>query len=153
MIRESIGTSANNDPDNYLLLGIAAAQGNLNLVDVLLNAGAEVNPKNSLVVEPLWYATTNGHLYIVRRLLNAGARIKSHSGRNMFLPAVVSGNAELVSVFLEHGAHPNEVIQGWAKPLMLAISLGHKEVADRLRDAGADRLDGLELTHKFAMQT
>lgn len=139
LIRANAGINAPPEFGLCRLLGIAAAQGNLKLVDALLAVGADLNPTDHRIVEPLWYATANGHVDIVRRLLKAGARIKSPSGRNMFLPAVVSGNAELVSVFLKHGANPNEEFRGWPRPLMLAIRLGHKEVANGLRNAGADQ--------------
>ena len=134
------------------LLGIAAAHGNLDLVNALLAMGAELNPTDRHIVEPLWYATANGHVDIVKRLLRAGARTKGCSGRNMFLPAVVSGNAELVSMFLDYGANPNEEFRGWLTPLELAMRLGHQETANLLRNAGADQTAILEKVEKEAMQ-
>ena len=134
------------------LLGMAAAQGNLDLVNTLLAMGADLNPTDQTIVEPLWYATANGHVDIVQRLLRAGARTNGCGGRNMFLPAVVSGNAELVSVFLEHGVNPNKEFRGWLRPLMLAIRLGHQEVANVLRNAGADQTVILDEVEKEVMQ-
>ena len=155
-IHQLVRADANNNsaPEWGLcrLLGIAAAQGNLDLVNALLAMGAELNPTDRHIVEPLWYATANGRVDIVKRLLKAGARTIGCSGRNMFLPAVVSGNAELISVFLDYGANPNEEFRGWLTPLELAMRLGHQEAANLLRNAGADQTAILEKVEKKAMQ-
>jgi len=120
------------------LLGAVAATGDLRLTDLLLNAGARVNPKLRHAVEPLWYATANAHVHIVRRLLESGARIEGRSGRNMFLPAIVSGNSELVSLFLEFGADINAEFSGWLSPILLARLLGHNRIVELLHIAGGN---------------
>ncbi len=129
------------EPELSKRLGVAAAQGNLHLVKNLLDHGAILNPTDHRTVEPLWYATTNGHIDIVEYLLKSGARIKGYSGRNAFLPAVVSGNTELVSVFLKYGADPDVDIMGWPKPTKLAKALGHFQVVQLLADFVAGQHD------------
>lgn len=111
-------------------LGTAASLGDLDLVKTLLVLGAELNPTDQRAIEPLWYATANGHTHIVEYLLMSGAQIISYCGRNAFLPAIVSGKSELVSIFLRYGANPEAEIVGWLNPIMLARELGHFKIVE-----------------------
>eukprot|EP00435_Cladocopium_sp_Y103_P044380 s1805_g12.t1 len=57
-----------NGPQAYAAIG-----GHLEVVQVLLAAGAPVEAKNKKGLTPLHYAACNGHTAIVERLIAAGA--------------------------------------------------------------------------------
>jgi hypothetical protein len=63
------------DPDNVVpsVLGRAAKQGNLEMVQLLLWRGANVNYRGKDGPTPFQYAASHGHLEIMRELVAAGA--------------------------------------------------------------------------------
>src|SRR6185369_602790 len=56
----------------HSLLTVAAGEGNLQRVQALLSAGADIHKVNELKVTPLMTAANNGHAEIVRLLLKRG---------------------------------------------------------------------------------
>ena len=51
----------------------AAEHGNLQICQILLNYGADVNKKNAREYTPLWLAARKGNIYICHLLINEGA--------------------------------------------------------------------------------
>jgi len=70
----SYGFSLNKkDKDGYTLLSTAAANGNMDIVRLLLKAGVDVNQKNSDGTTPLIQATLSNEVDIVKFLVEQGA--------------------------------------------------------------------------------
>ena len=59
---------------NYTLLDFAAENGCTNIVQQLLDLGADVEPRS--IVLPLSLAASNGHLEVMKMLLKSGAKPK-----------------------------------------------------------------------------
>lgn len=74
-------------------LHMAAAHGNLDIVQWLVSHGMDVNARGATIEgRPLDEAASNGHLDIVRFLVEAGATLDvSDSVRNPLLSAIVGG--------------------------------------------------------------
>lgn len=79
-------------------LGMAATNGNLEMVNFLLEKGALVNPPKG---NPLNKAINNGHTDVAKILIDNGADI---SKGDPFKSAVRNGNVELAYYLLEKGA-------------------------------------------------
>ncbi|XP_056016917.1 ankyrin repeat domain-containing protein 50-like [Ostrea edulis] len=84
------------------------------VVDILLEANAEVNPKNpdgSSAYSPLFAAVGNGYFQITKELLRHGANIidtKKFGGETLLVKAIESRNSGIAKLLIEHGANVNE---------------------------------------------
>ena len=67
----------NGSPHGIAILREAATLGDAEIVDRLLNAGANPNPEDSYNITPLMMAALGGHVDIVARLINAGAIVNA----------------------------------------------------------------------------
>lgn len=92
------------------LLCTAAMRGSLEIVQFLLDAGADVNLKDSHDGTPLHHASGRGHVSVVRLLLEKGALVDTFDqyGDTPLYYAYDDGHWETAQVLLEHGADPNE---------------------------------------------
>ncbi|KAL3457250.1 ankyrin repeat-containing domain protein [Aspergillus heterothallicus] len=81
----------------------AAEQGYLNIANILLEHGADVNVRRPYTnpQTPLDVAASRGHFQMVRFLLLRGADIHAE---NLIAHAASSGNVDLVRFLLDHGA-------------------------------------------------
>jgi ankyrin repeat protein len=102
----------------------AAAEGNVEAVEALLKAGAELHAQLDSGYTPFFFAVREGRTGVVRALLKAGADV------NEKLEAHKSGGPRPAS-----GAG---VPRPGISPLVLAVSNAHFELASYLLDAGAD---------------
>ena len=65
-----------NTKDAVSPLAMAAKQGHLDVVTMLIRAGAELSPSGTLYLSPLYLAAVNGHAEVVKVLLGAGAKVE-----------------------------------------------------------------------------
>jgi len=116
-------------------LRIASNDGHVELVEMLLNNGANVNAKNSYGVTALHIASREGHTDIVAMLLAAGAdvNIKSDFGDTVLLRASNNGNTEIVSMLLEYGADVNAENNYGQTALSLASLNGYTDIVKLLK--------------------
>ncbi len=119
----------------------AAYLGNVEMAQVLIDAGADVGVANRNGSTPLWLAATSGHAEMIRTLLAGGADANEQLplGRTPLMIAARTGNPEAVAVLIEYGADVNarESSRGTTS-LMWAADQGHADVVAALIDAGAD---------------
>ncbi len=101
-------------------LMMAAIQNQIELAQVLIARGADVNRKGWT---PLHYAATRGHRDMIRLLLDNNAYIDSESpnGTTPLMLAANSTSALTVKLLLEEGADPTLVNHGNASALDFAI--------------------------------
>jgi uncharacterized protein len=114
----------------------------IDMVDLLIRAGANVKAANRLGVTPLALACINGNGGLIERLLKAGADANaplSDLGETPLMMAARTGNAAAVKVLLDHGADVNAVekVKGQTA-LMWAASERHAAAAMALIEHGAD---------------
>lgn len=126
--------------DGTTALHWASYYDNLNAVQALLNANADINATTDLGVTPLWLAAENGSSYMVDQLLSAGANptIPLLSGESIVMTAAQSGNGDVVRALLAAGADPNAAVTREQTALMWAANRGHHEAVAALIEYGAD---------------
>ncbi|XP_070202753.1 ankyrin repeat and SOCS box protein 8-like isoform X2 [Littorina saxatilis] len=128
------------------------AQGNVDLVQLLISHGADIRGKRRNLKfrhwQPLHLACqskspTSTVLKIVKLLVEGGASVSDHDGHNALpvMHAVSCNHAEVVEYLLNRGADPN----GWfycKPPLILACAKDdtkiHPSIVSSLLAAGAD---------------
>lgn len=126
--------------DGFTSLGLAAFFGHLNVVELLLEKGADVNlaSRNAQHVMPLHSAVAHQHLAIAKALLAHGADVNAIQADN-FTPlheAAQNGQADMLHLLLTHGAHVNVRKADGETPLTIAQKQGHQEVVAILQQHG-----------------
>ena len=128
---------ASNEDDNAPIIA-AAQKGHIELVQYLIDEGADVNRRNSIGESALYVAGIAGHKDIVRLLLNNGAdpNVMTMTGPLLYQLAF-QNNIELTEILLEQGANVNIKGGEYPVPISLAIRDGNKEVLKLLLEKGA----------------
>jgi ankyrin repeat protein len=128
-------------PDGATALHWAAHWNNLQIADLLIHAGADVNVTNELGVAPLSLACISGSAEMVERLLDrdADANHALPTGVTSLMTCARTGSVDAVRSLLDHGARVNEQETVWGQTaLMWAIAERHTDVVAALVAAGAD---------------
>ncbi|XP_040049330.2 dynein axonemal heavy chain 12 isoform X1 [Gasterosteus aculeatus] len=113
-------------PLNRTALHESAFLGLENFVYLLLESGADPNACDITEKTPLALAARNGHLNVVEFLLQKGARVSSDSeSGGILFDAAASGNPDIISSLLDHGADPNLPLCGGHLPLHRVAYHGH----------------------------
>ncbi len=87
--------------DRSSLLHLAARDGRLDLVELLVVADATLDKQDAAGFAPLHYAATHGHLAIVKVLVEAGARLRIWAnGGRMPLDHAVGSEQHAVADYL-----------------------------------------------------
>lgn len=120
-----------------------AVRGNdVETVDLLLRAGANIAVRNREGVMPLELAALNGSAAILERLIKAGADANTAlnaSGDTPLMMASRSGKADAVKLLLDRGAQINTKEKwGDTTALMWAVSERNRDVVKLLIERGAD---------------
>jgi ankyrin repeat protein len=126
------------DASGHSLLGIAAQDGDLDAVKLLLAAGARIDDTDHFG-PPVWYATTFNQLDTVEFLLKHGANVE---GRNIgdqtsLIWAVRAHRTEMVELLLAHGADVNAVDRTKVGLLTVASLANDLDIVRLLEKAGA----------------
>ena len=129
------------EADGSTALHWEAQRDNLDIVDLLLRAGANATAANRYNVTPLSLASMNGSAAIIERLLNAGAGANdtSEEGQTALMTASLNGKVDAIKMLLGHGADVNakEPLREQTA-LMWAASEGNAAAVELLPQSGAD---------------
>ncbi len=128
----------------YTVLSEAIFSEDMAAVRLLLEAGADANKVNDDGATALMISTAREKPDFVRLLLENGADIgikESHFGLTALHLAAVSGNMEIVDVFLRHVNDVRVFDDRGHTPLFYAAKYGHRKVADKLVAKGASSKD------------
>ena len=121
-------------------LMIAAWNGDLPMMQLLVARGADVNKVNALGEQPLMHAAWRGNADAIKWLLAKGARINNAALRWGALHyAVFAGHDKVASLLLDHGADINARSTNGSSVLMMAVYEGHEALVRQLLARGADR--------------
>lgn len=173
-VREAIAQGANIDTSdqrrktkNCTPLMLAIANGHIEVVDLLLNAGADIDTKeiidanqrqiNSigiisddydwlqsmgffLGITPLMLAASRGHKDIAQLLIKRQANIQARDcfARDALCLACMNGHLEVAKVLIETGVNINQQDCEGNTPLFMTLNNAHTELAKFLIESGAD---------------
>ena len=117
-------------------LMLAAANGDLALVKLLVDRGAKINLSGW---NPLTYAAWRGQTEVVKFLLDKGADIDAAgpSGVTALMMAARGGYFDTVKLLLWEVADPNIKSDSGATALEWALKAGNTDIASLLKQAGA----------------
>jgi ankyrin repeat protein len=116
------------------LLMIAAGNGQLGIVELLLDRGANTETTDDLGQTALLWAATMGQLAAVSLLLERGANLngKDWSGQTPLAAAAVRGHRDIVDLLLERGAK---------RTLLDAVALDDVRLVEDLLKERAEEVD------------
>jgi ankyrin repeat protein len=137
--------------DGRSALHLAAANGSMELVAILIAAGADPNGKNRVGETALHFAAAHGHLETARYLLAHGARLNSRSRYTRMTPvmaAAESGQPEVVKLLIERRANVNERNTFGDTPLTMARGRGRRVIDPRIRTQYRETIRVLELASR-----
>ena len=129
------------DDSDCTPLHYAAGGGFLELSELLVERGADVNAQSYEHETPLHWAAVRSHGAVVELLLAQGpdTEIGDDYGRTpLLLVARETGNVDVATALLDGGADVNARDRFDATPLELAAWRGHGDLVDLLLDRGAD---------------
>lgn len=150
-----IDNCLNTDDNNRFPLVIAARNGYHDVVDLLLDLGADASVRGVVEFDndniqgtpPLWAAAAAGHLSIVKLLVEKGEADVNQYTNTRSTPlrgACYDGHLDIVQYLLDHGADPRIANRHGHSCLMIAAYRNKIEVVKLLLKAGIDANDKTE---------
>jgi len=130
-------------PTASLRLHLAAGRGHKEVVEFLLEHGADVNARSPLHQTALYVAARQGHKEVVELLLEHGADVNAKDARNRtnrtaLHYAAEKGHKKIVGLLLAHGADVNAGANYNRTAAEFAMGEGHTEIVELLISKGAD---------------
>ncbi|XP_053689886.1 protein fem-1 homolog B [Sabethes cyaneus] len=130
--------------DGHLIEGasalwVAAGAGQLNIIKLLVDHGADVNHHTRNLSTPLRAACFDGRLDIIRYLVDHNANINFANAYNntCLMIAAYKGHVEVVEYLLQNAALSDEQANCGATALHYAAECGHLDICTILLDYGA----------------
>lgn len=141
LLLEDPGKANEPEADGTTALHWAVLGDNVEIVDLLLRHGANVQAVTRYGVPALHIACVNGNLAIVQRLLKAGADANTllPGGQTVLMTAARTGNVDVIKALLIRGADVNarEELRGQTA-LMFAASANNVAALRALIEGGAE---------------
>ena len=121
-------------PEDQTPLIVAAGNGSADLVQNLIERGADVNLRNSQRQTALHWAAWNNKPATLSALLAKGAKIDATDlgGNTALMFAAQNGNQEAVSLLLAHGADTAMTDQRGSTAMTMAKTKGHKNITSMM---------------------
>ncbi|KAJ8304114.1 hypothetical protein KUTeg_017697 [Tegillarca granosa] len=120
----------------------AAANGNMEVVEKLIEGGSDLEAKDKYGMRPALWAAWYGHLEILQLLINSGAtsRCSNKQGMGLLHCASQNNNINVMNFIFEslENINVNEVDKCDRTSLHLAAENGHLEAVMRLIDMRCD---------------
>ena len=146
--KAALETKIKDGDDLATPLIIAARDGKLNFVKVLLRYEANIEARGTIKIDgeviegctALWIAAAKGHFDVVRLLIEQNAEVDGRTSSNStpLRAAALHGHLDIVRCLVENGADVNARTNFNNTPLMLACNKGHLDVASYLVKHGAN---------------
>ena len=146
--RAALETEIKDGDDLATPLIIAARDGKLNFVKVLLRYEANIEARGTIKINgeviqdctALWVAAGKRHFDVVRLLIEQNAEVDGRTSSNStpLRAAAFNGHLNIVRCLVENGADVNARNNFNSTPLMLTCHNGHLDVASYLVKHGAN---------------
>lgn len=106
ILKDHPGALADRDPLGMTPLAYAAGDGQIEIVTLMLNKGADVDEPDRYGRTPLWWAAFWGRSEMIKLLSARGADVETADGRGVTPIAIAkdSGNAQAVRTLMARGA-------------------------------------------------
>lgn len=132
----------NKNPDGSMALHVAATNGLLKAVEILLEFHASVNAQDDWGRQPLYLACSHGNTDIAKLLLAQGAAIDARrDGHTPLDAACWSGQVDVVKLLIEKGAKVSVADNNGCSPLFIASALGYEKIAKLLLERDKSNID------------
>ncbi|CAI8046094.1 Kinase D-interacting substrate of 220 kDa [Geodia barretti] len=142
LLSTSVNINFRTEDEGHSALLLASARGHVEVVRLLLKAGAAVFIPDKESRSPLYWASFYGHRAVVELLLKNGADITicNENGSSPLYVASEYGHTEVVDILVKAGADVNQACtkEPCSVPLGIAAAKGHTETVHRLLVLGAD---------------
>ncbi|KAI2623140.1 hypothetical protein GGR54DRAFT_37967 [Hypoxylon sp. NC1633] len=142
LLLEKYGADPNATGEEYgNALTAAAYDGTMNIIQLLLKAGADPNAPEGWAIQT---AAAEGHYQVVEELLKHGADVNAFTHNENFEAgtalqgACEAGRADIVSLLLDHNADPNLGGGTDAPPIFAATVRAEEDILERLVQAKAE---------------
>lgn len=122
-------------------LWFAAAEGHIDMVKVLLEAGSDPNHRRADDITPIIASAAGGYQEVTLALIDARANVNYRTipeGLTALLAGCENGSLPIVDALLQAGADPNTLSEAGFSPLIIASSHGRLDIVRRLIESGAD---------------
>lgn len=118
----------------------AAFEGELKVVEALIEHSADINIQDGNGCTPLSLAAAHGHESVVQLLYDKGANIHQydHMKRTALIHASSEGRQTVVKLLLQLGAELEWKADNGNTPLMCAVEAGHRTTVEQLIGLGAN---------------
>ena len=127
------------DYDRRTALHLAASEGHMGIVNLLLDADADISPSDRWGGSPMDDALRHRHKEVAKVLRERGARHGTIDSALGLISFAAKGDADEVKRLLSDGIDPNSKDYDSRTPLHLACGEGHTETVKVLLAAGADK--------------
>lgn len=138
LVRSDVDCIRNQDRRNRIPLHYAAHTGRVEIINLLVEAGAKVDALDKHSHSPLTVGVEANQFDACERLLEFGANPDARGGHyrgSVLHRAVLGKNMRLVELILNAGANPNAIDAGGKTPLHDAIGVGRKDLVAVLLNA------------------
>ncbi|XP_046578270.1 ankyrin-1-like isoform X1 [Haliotis rubra] len=134
------GCDVNIGSQDHAPIFLAARLGYLSTVEILCEAGSDVNVSNKYGVTPLYEAAMKGHNEVVRYLLSQGCELNKQDmyGVGPLHVASVFNNAEAVNMLITAGASIKQRDQSGRCAVHAAMEQGFADVVEVFLRHGVD---------------
>lgn len=142
-VREALDEGADvnaTDPDGRTPLMFAAFEGHTETASLLLERGARVDDRDAMGRTALMFCSTGAFADTVALLLESGADPNAADDSETWTPlmfAAGEGQIEVARLLLDHGADPRKVDADGDGAADHALTRGHTELEQILRQAAA----------------
>lgn len=134
-----VNASLAGDDDDTLLF-VAAQNGNVSVIEALVELGADVNAPNNNSFTPVLVAAQYGHVEAIRVFAKFGGDVNfpNNDGITPIYIAAQNGHVEAIKALVKLGANVNTPNSDGATPLFVGVQSGHVEVVKALPKLGAN---------------
>jgi len=124
--------------DGYSLI-LAADDGDIEAIDLLVSRGADLDAATSEGVTALMYASHNGFPDVVNYLLQKGAEVNAvpENGITALISASKTGDYEICEMLLDSGAYVDNKDYNGLSALMYASAYNYPEIIELCLENGA----------------